>query len=93
MIRFTEKDPSDIRDYTFDWARVLATSDPDDTIATSTWTIPVGLTKNSDEKTATTTVVWLRGGVARTNYTVTNTITTAGGRTLERSAILPVREL
>ena len=92
MIRFTEKDPSDIRDYSFDWTRVLATADPDDTIATSTWTIPAGLTKDSEANTTTTTRVWVRGGTAGENYTVTNRVTTAGGRTLERSALLPVRD-
>lgn len=68
-------------DYQIDWVDSLGS----DTIATSTWSVPAGITKDSDTNTTTTTTAWLSGGTANTNYTLTNTITTAGGRTLVKT--------
>lgn len=82
------KTPAEILDYEINWAtRGLGT----DTIDTSEWSVfPSGLgtTSPAPTKTATTTTVWLSGGVADTNYLVTNTITTVGGRELQDSFIL-----
>ena len=82
------KDPNAVLDYSVDWAKWLA----GDEIATSDWTVPVGLTKVSDTKTTTKTTAWLSGGAADQSYTVTNRITTTGGRTEDRSFILKVEE-
>jgi len=82
------KDPSAVLDYTVDWSDWLDT----DTIATSEWTVPSGITKDSDTNTDTTATVWLSGGTAGENYSVTNTITTAGGRTDQRTIHIQVRE-
>ncbi len=70
-------------DYTIDWSAWLGT----DTIATSTWTLPSQLAKATDSNTTTTTTVWLRNVSAARGaiYQVTNTITTAAGRTEQRS--------
>jgi hypothetical protein len=79
---------TEILDWTINWAtRGLGT----DTIATSTWAIsPSGLTDASPSPTFTntTTTVWLSGGTAGTFYTITNTITTAGGREMQESFII-----
>lgn len=75
------KDTIDVKDYQRDWTKELARPDGPDTIATSTWIVQPGLTKNSDTHTATTATVWLSGGVLGTEYEVRNVITTAGGRT------------
>ena len=90
MIKLTwpPKDPSDVADYQIDWSAVLDT----DTIATSTWTPPAGMTVDSNTYTDTTATVWLSGGTAGVNL-VTNRITTAGGRTFERSVTMTVAEL
>jgi hypothetical protein len=56
-----------------------------DTIVTSTWVVPVGLTLSSSSHDTTSTTVWLSGGTAGTRYTLINRIVTAGGRTVERS--------
>lgn len=81
-------DPDAVLDYQIDWATWLGT----DTIATSTWVVPTGLTKGSDTKTATTATVWLSGGTVGQRYSVTNRITTAGGRTEDGSFDIVVRE-
>jgi len=82
------KDPNAILDYAVDWSRWLA----GDTIAVSAWIAPDGLTKVSETNTATKATVWLSGGTAGQTYTVTNRITTAGGRTEDRSFTIRVEE-
>lgn len=83
-----KKDPNAVLDYSIDWTRWLA----GDQIATSQWQVPVGLTMITDTATTTKTTVWLSGGVAGQSYTVTNRITTTGGRTEDRSFTLSVEE-
>lgn len=82
------KDPSAVLDYQFDWSAWL----DDDTIATSTWTVPTGLTKASESNTTTTATVWLSGGTAGASYTLVNRIVTAGGRTDERTLTVRCRQ-
>jgi hypothetical protein len=82
------KDPNAVLDYSIDWSRWLA----GDEIATSEWTIPAPLAKVSDTKTTTKTTMWLSGGVAGQSYTVTNRITTIGGRTEDRSFLIKAEE-
>lgn len=87
-LTWPDKDPDEVLDYEMDWsARVLT-----DTIATSTWIVPTGITKNSDSHTTTTTTIWLSGGTAGTTYTFTNRIITAGGRTMDDSVKLKCKE-
>jgi hypothetical protein len=82
------KDPNAVLDYSIDWTRWLA----GDQIATSEWIIPSGLTKMADSKTVTAATVWLSSGTASQSYTVTNRITTAAGRTEDRSFTIRVEE-
>ncbi|MCC6362215.1 MAG: hypothetical protein IT165_01755 [Bryobacterales bacterium] len=82
------KDPNAVLDYSIDWTRWL----DGDTIATSEWIVPSGLTKVTDSRTTKTATVWLSGGVASQSYTLTNRITTTGGRTEDRSFIVKVEE-
>jgi len=82
------KDPNAVLDYTIDWIRWLA----GDQIATSEWLVPTGLTKMADTNTASSATVWLSGGTAGQSYTATNRITTAGGRTEDRSFTVRVEE-
>ncbi len=90
MPRQFTKDPSEVLDYTVDWgANILATGE---TISTSTWTVPSGITKDSDSKTNTTTVIWLSGGTADTDYDLVNKIVTSGSRTFERTITIGVRQ-
>lgn len=82
------KDPDAVLDYAVDWTLWLA----GDEIATSDWTVPVGLTKVTDTNTATKATVWLSGGQAGQSYTITNRITTTGGRTEDRSITIKCAE-
>ena len=81
------KDPQAVLDYAVDWATWLGS----DTITSSAFTVGTGLTKDSQATTTTKATVWLSGGTDGTDYQVTNTITTAGGRTDERTITIMVR--
>jgi hypothetical protein len=82
------KDPNAVLDYSIDWTRWLA----GDQIATSEWIVPSGLTKIADSKTTVSATVWLSGGSVGQSYTVANRITTAAGRTEDRSFTIRVEE-
>lgn len=82
------KDPNAKLDYVMDWSDWLGT----DTIASSTWVTPAGLTATAPTNTTTTATVWLEAGTVGTQYLVTNRITTAGGRTNDRSILIQVSE-
>ena len=84
------KDPDAVLDYTLDWTKWL--DEVGDTIETSTWIVPAGLTKVTETNTAKLATVWLSGGTVGENYTVTNRITTAAGRADDRSITIRVRE-
>lgn len=87
--------PNERLDYSFRW--VL---DVGDAIVSSSWQVtPAGLTLSGQSFAASGagddawfTVVWLSGGTDGTNYTLTNTITTAQGqgRIEEQSEIVRV---
>ena len=83
----TPKDPNEVLDYSIDWTGPLA----GDTIATSTWTVPAGLTSGADSKTDTRTTVWLSGGTENASYELLNRITTAGGRTRDLTCVLKIK--
>lgn len=82
------KDPDGVEDYGFDWSDWLGT----DTISSSIWIVPTGISNESDTSDTTTTTIWLSGGTSGTSYHLTNRITTAGGRTEDRTGVLKVKE-
>lgn len=94
MARKWEKDPGDIEDFSIIWRG----SDPTveylleagESITASVWTVPTGLVEESDSFDATTTTVFISGGVDDTEYEVVNVVTIDSGRTLSRRAILKV---
>ena len=95
-LRWPDKDPADVLDYGVDWSDQLALPDPDDTISSATWTVPSGLIAGAQFVEGGIAVIWLSGGTAGasgTDYTLICRIVTAGGRTLERSVKLLVKEL
>lgn len=95
------KDPDEVLDYVIRWTDRLQ----GDTIATSTWDVPTGITKDSDSLAngapLTTedglltgqsfTTIWLSDGTAGDSYIFTNHIVTAGGRSMDQSVKLPVK--
>ncbi len=81
------KDPADTLDYSIDWYRWLK----GDTITGSSWSgSPSGLVIASGTFTPTTTTIWISGGTIPNVYTVTNNITTIGGRIKDRSFLLEI---
>lgn len=82
------KDPDAKLDYGFDWSDWLGTTE---TITTSTWTVPTGITKISDSKTDTLTTIWLSGGTHGANYSLVNHIKTNANREDDRTHIIKVR--
>lgn len=82
------KDPNATKDYVVDWTDYLQ----GDTLATSVFTVPVGLTKDSETNSSTSAIVWLSGGTVGTIYTILNRITTTAGRTDDRSFRIEVKE-
>ncbi len=82
------KDPNAVLDYSIDWTRWLA----GDQLTASEWIVASGLAKMADSKTATSATIWLSGGTPGQSYSVTNRITTAAGRTEDRSFTIRVEE-
>jgi len=81
------KDPDALLDYVIDWSDWLS----GDTIADSEWIVPDGLVNVDDSFTDAATTIWLSGGTAGRKYSLTNRITTAGGRVDDRSIGVMVR--
>lgn len=87
-LKFPTKDPEAVLDYEVDWSDWLDT----DTIASSTWTVADGITKDSDSNTTTTATIWLSGGTAGTTYELLNHIVTNAGREDERTVKITVKQ-
>jgi hypothetical protein len=90
-VPYIVKDPNAVLDYSIDWSQWLADAGAD-AINTSNWTVPAGITKDSQTNTSTQSKVWLSGGSAGQTYRVVNRITTTGGRTADRSFDVVVQE-
>lgn len=83
------KDPDDVLDYSFDWAKWLAEGD---SVSSSEWIADDGITVDRTEFSSSLTTVWLSGGIAGLHYGVTNRVTTDQGRTVDRTLIIHVTE-
>lgn len=88
MAQTFTKDPNAVLDYQIDWSTWLGT----DTIASSAWTVPTGITQVTASATTTATTIWLSGGTAGSSYPVVNRIVTDGGRTEDRTLTIVVSE-
>lgn len=106
-----EKDPDGIKPYFVVWCSPNGLNDgsADDigelqgeTISTVTWTVPAGITKDSEAKTAvsvhgvsyaanTVCTIWLSSGTDQTNYDLECVIVTSSGRRLPKTIRVPVR--
>lgn len=72
------KYPTDARTYAINWSKWL-TGLNNDTISSSVWTVPQGLTLVAQSNTTTKTTVRIGSGTVGVQYTVYNTVTTAAG--------------
>ena len=89
MKTFT-KDPDAVLDYTIDWSEWLAAGET--ITGTPTWTVPGGITKDSQSNDTTSVTAWFSSGSAGTDYVIGCKIATSDSRTDERSIILSVEE-
>lgn len=87
-LTFPDKDPNEVLDYVVNWAARLGV----DTISTSSWTVPAGITLDSNSKTDTTTTAWLSGGTTGETYALLNRIVTVGGRTMDQTINLTMAD-
>ena len=88
MVGAFDKDPDAKLDYEIDWTSWLN----GDTIDSSAWIVPTGITKESDAHDDTSTTIWLSGGSVGEVYNITNRITTAGGRIEDRTIVFTIEE-
>lgn len=87
-IRWKNKDPADVADYSIDWSDRIG----GDAITSVTWTIPAGITQVSQAApSGAVTSLFLSGGVNGTIYSIGCRIVTAGGLTLNERVRLKVR--
>jgi hypothetical protein len=88
-------DPNGKYDYIIDWTLWL---DPvADTISVSTWIVPTGITGSNEAiiNASKATRIWLEvanAALLGTKQTITNRITTAGGRIEDRSFEIRIEE-
>ena len=87
MTTYTKATPG-VLDYGIDYASWLGV----DTISTSVWEVPTGITKDSDSNDTTTTTITVSGGTAKRSYQLINTITTAAGLVDRRCITIAVSE-
>ena len=83
------KDPTATLDYNIDWTQPLVNAG--DQINTSAWAVDAGLAVVSSTYVGNVATAFIAGGIDGTSYSVTNTITTVGGRTLAANFILSVQ--
>lgn len=86
-LQWPDKDPGEELDYALDWTARLTTGRVVDTISSSTWSVSPsgGVTVTASSTQGAITTVWLDGGQVGQTYTITNTIVTAGNRTMVQS--------
>lgn len=89
-LTWPSKDENEILDYIVDWSDRLDS----DAITSSYWTVPTGITKDSDEYDASgkTTTIWLSGGTTGETYDLVNRITTAAGRTMDQTIRIKIAD-
>ena len=75
-------------DYKVDWTRWLSA----DTLLTSTWIVPAGITEVTSSNTTLTATIVLSGGTQGTTYDVINRITTAAGFADDRTIKITIGE-
>lgn len=83
-----EKDPDAIDNFVFNWVVQL----DGDTISTSSFLLPDGLTSVTTSNTTTTATIRVSGGTASSIYRITNRVVTAASRTLDKTKYVLVRE-
>lgn len=71
------KDPLDHKTLSVNWATYLTSIE--DTLSTSTWTVPTGLTNDDESNTTTLANIRVSGGTTGQTYEVANLLVTTTG--------------
>lgn len=90
-----EKTSAEIESFGIDYTDRLSNEIiQNDTISTSVWSVPAGITSVIDavDQNSTRVTIKVSGGTDGENYVLLNTITTNGGRTLADDIIIRVRD-
>ena len=87
MAQVFRKDPDAMEDFTLFWSPQLEGQ----TIASSVWIVPAGITEGANTKDATSTTIRLSGGTEASDYVLTNRITTPAGRSYDETVTIRVR--
>lgn len=82
------KDPAAVLDYYVDWEDWLAEGE---TISSSDWTLPDGITEDSSTHNDTKAEIWLSAGSPGKKYRLTNHIVTTDEREDERTITIEVQ--
>lgn len=90
VVQTLDKDPDARLPLEFDWTDFLQRFGT--TIVSSTWIVPAGLIKDTETMTATTTRMFISGGLRGKTYTVTNRIAMPEGMTTDRSVAIRIRD-
>lgn len=85
------KGVDEVLDYQFDWSQWLASDSPIDTISSATITAETGIDIDGQTNTTSSATVTLSGGTLGQTYTITCEITTAAGRTPQRTMKIIIR--
>ena len=83
------KDPDAILDYGVDWSNWLTDNE---TISSSDWDVPSGISKDSDSFSDTKTTIWLSGGTSGEEYRLINHIVTSQSRENDQTIKIRIRE-
>lgn len=89
MLKWPDKDPDEVLDYRIDWSDRLSDGD---TIQSSSWIIEGSVDKDSDSNSTTTATIWLSGGDTGSVSFLTNRVITLGGRTMDTTVRLKIKE-
>ena len=83
------KDPEAVLDYSIDWTDFLESAE---TIFSSQWFYPTGITLDSNGHTDKVATAWLSGGTVGQSYELVNRITTDNdpARVDERTIIISI---
>lgn len=83
------KDAQSILDFSIDLSNLLQTGE---TISTSSWSVPTGITRVTDTNNDEIATIWLSGGTLNNIYELVNTVVTNSTptRTFINRLIIPI---
>jgi hypothetical protein len=94
LMTWPKKDEDERLDYGIDWTDKLIDTDQgiNDTISTSTWEVPSGITSFQETNDNYNTVIWLEGGTTGETYFITNHVVTTDGRIMEQTVRITIKD-